>query len=281
MDYYITRNNETNHQKMVVIFNDGRVRNVEHNHPQYAAIKEILDTDRTREDEVRTLIDSLEQNLNNRMVELTERISVANGHLVVDGDIVNNALSDHIMHMLDNGDDDYLRVVKFYENLLQNPSEQSRDQLFDWLTAVGMFSLDENGCVLGYKGVTHNNTSRQSGRAYVQGELVRGRIPYEVGTVVTMPRSEVEDDPTVACAPGLHVGTFEYAQGWGDKVKLVVFNPRDAVSVPSRETAKLRVCRLGVLDDSLIPHDQTTFVGRRFYDEEKYYDDDDFEDYED
>lgn len=283
MEYYTTRNNETGQEKMVVIFSTGAIRAVERSHPKFTEIKSLLDRDRDAEDEATSLIDSLEQELNEHLISLTERISVANGHLVVDGDIVDNALSQHIMQMLDSGDQEYLSVVRFYENLLQNPDPVAREGLYGWLTAVGMFALDENGYVLGYKGVTHDGKSRNSGRAYINGELHRGRIPYPLGAVATMPRAEVEADPNNACAPGLHIGTWDYARGWGDKVIKVVFNPRDAVAVPHRETSKLRVCRFVVQEEIEVPHDKTSFRGgdHSYLDDDEYgdgyYDDDDYD----
>ena len=65
-----------------------------------------------------------------------------------------------------------------------------------------------------------------------------------------MPRGDVAHVPATAARRGLHVGTFDYAQGWGrnGKVLEVRVNPRDIVSVPHRLRAqKLRCCRYRVV----------------------------------
>ena len=277
-NYYVSLNRETGQQKMVIIFDSGSVRTVENNHPRYDDVKEFLDSGEATAEGISAILDAAINDLSERLIQVTDRVSIANGHFLVDGDVTDNALSRHIMKMLDDGDNNYLNVVKFYENLLQNPSEYSREQLFDWLTATNGFSIDENGYVLGYKYVDENGYSYHAGYAYVDGQLVQGKIPYARGSIVTMPRADVESDPTVGCSTGLHIGTWNYVAGRQHILK-VAYNPRDVVSVPSKETDKLRVCRLAVLEFMKNPeyHKGTSFKGSRFYvdNDDYYYDDND------
>jgi hypothetical protein len=65
--------------------------------------------------------------------------------------------------------------------------------------------------------------------------------------VVRMARHEVQDDPYNSCSTGLHVGTFNYARGFGDTRIRVRINPADVVSVPHDGAGeKIRVCVLRV-----------------------------------
>ncbi len=181
---------------------------------------------------------------------LSERVSVANGRLYLDGDEVNNALTTQVLRFIDEGVDDWKPLVKFFENVQSNPNEHSRDQLFRWLDRRD-FSITDDGLIVGYKGVTNDLNSIKSGRATVNGVEFVGQIPNTVGAVVEMPRSEVHHEPGVGCSTGLHVGTYDYANGFSNgKLLEVHVNPRDVVSVPTDSgDAKMRVCRYVVVSE--------------------------------
>lgn len=178
---------------------------------------------------------------------VSDRVSIRNGQVYLDGELVNSALTDQIIEFQKAGED-FMPLVKFYEKLEQNPNPDSREQLYAWLDAH-KFTITPEGDLLGYKGVAlnaeGNYVSVNHGRAIVNGEEFNGAIPNEIGSVVTMPRGEVEFNPGVGCSRGLHVGTWNYAKDWGHGAVLeVVVNPRDVVSVPHDCRAqKLRTCR--------------------------------------
>jgi len=107
--------------------------------------------------------------------------------------------------------------------------------------------------VLGYKGVREDHFSCSGNRTtrvisgHVDGQ---GRIRNQVGDYLEVERSDVDDNRERGCSSGLHVGSFDYAKGFGNITKLVEFNPKDAVSVPSDcEYQKLRVCAYTVLEE--------------------------------
>ena len=108
--------------------------------------------------------------------------------------------------------------------------------------------------MLGYKGVREDHFSC-SGNQVPQGLSVdtlmdQGRIRNQVGDYLEVERSDVDDNRERGCSSGLHVGSFDYAKGFGNITKLVEFNPKDAVSVPSDcEYQKLRVCAYTVLEE--------------------------------
>jgi hypothetical protein len=94
--------------------------------------------------------------------------------------------------------------------------------------------------------------SDHAGHGFSDGvEYKSANIPNNIGSIVEMPRSEVRDDPHQDCSVGLHVATLNFAKGYmgGGKLLKLVVNPRDVVSVPHRDAAKVRVCRYRVLEE--------------------------------
>ena len=180
---------------------------------------------------------------------ITDRVSIRDGRAYFDGDEVSNALSEHLLRALDQGDEiEWLSLANFWENLAQNPNEHSRNELFDWLKKYETFTITLDGCIIGYKGVDEEFKSSFTGEALVNGEVVKGHIPYVPGTRVEMSRSVVRHNPSQGCSVGLHVATHKFANGWDDKTVSVKVNPRDVVSVPQGDTEKMRVCRLDVIE---------------------------------
>lgn len=151
--------------------------------------------------------------------------------------------------------------ILFIENLQQNVSPYIRKQLFNWiqheLNEGHGVAITEDGCFIGYRGVTgtiENPTSINHGTAFVNGVKHTGSIPNPLGAVVSMPRSQVELDPNVGCAAGLHVGSYKYASDWGPIVIEVKVNPKDVVSVPTDcNNQKIRTSEFQVLGVTLTP----------------------------
>lgn len=230
-------------------------------HPNFRAIVGALAAYAEGEDvDYRQLHDlfSAEQAVKERFEQLSERVSVENGTVLFDGDPVDNSVTQQIVRFLDE-DEDFEPLVYFMENIGQNPSPKSVEQLYDWLSQGDGVTLTPDGLIVGYKGVNKDAdgalVSGYSGSAIVtrfdgEPERINGHIPNEVGFTVEMPRSSVVDDPDNACSTGLHVGTFSYAQGYARGAMLKVYvDPRDVVSVPrDAHGEKIRVCRYFVAE---------------------------------
>lgn len=218
-------------------------------HPNWQSIVDGLQNDDASVAELFDVANTVAKRFN----LLTDRISVANGRVYLDGDEVNNALTQQIVRFVDAGVEDWQPLVEFYDRLATNPNQESVEQLYRWLEAHD-FTITSDGKFIGYKGVMReadgNLVSRNTGRAIVNGEVKEGRIPNNIGDVVEMPRSEVTFDPSNGCSTGLHVGTWDYASTWGDGTVLeVLVDPRDVVSVPTDcGSAKLRTCRYTVIN---------------------------------
>lgn len=176
-------------------------------------------------------------------------------------------MSNKIKEFLDNGLD-ITPMVNFWKHLLLNPDSHVRGQLFKFLENNG-HPITENGYFLAYKSVgVKRKYDKETGEEIIKveydeetGERIEEKFsqamtfkPFHngshgmsisIGTPVTMPREECDNDPERTCSAGLHVGSMEYVGTFGyDRVILeVLVNPRNVVSVPVDYNAtKMRCC---------------------------------------
>lgn len=213
-------------------------------HPDFDAILLALRFNEPYES-IRDLFDA-GRAIDSKFNKLSDRVSVRNGLIYFDGEVIHGALVNLILKFHKAGTN-FMPLVNFMEKIETNPNEHSREQLFRWLQRHG-FAVTPDGDFVAYKGVGKDFFSKNSGSAIVDGEPVTGKIPNLPGSTVEMPRSEVAFDPAVGCSTGLHAGNFRYAKDWGEVVVQVRINPRDVVSVPTDSNdEKLRVCRYLVL----------------------------------
>lgn len=227
-------------------------------HPRWDEIVEALygeDAEDVTLTEIEDLFD-LSKAVARVFRNLTERVSVANGRVYFDGDEVHEAITGHLVRALEDADEDTAySLAAFMENVAANPSDHSREQLYEWLDRRD-FTITPEGEVIAYKGVTSDLKSIRHGKAIVNGEAVNGAVPNDPGNIVEYPRSEVVADSAIGCAQGLHVGDWDYAEGWARGAVLeVIVNPRDVVSVPTDcNAAKVRVSRYRVVRAIDAPH---------------------------
>ena len=139
-------------------------------------------------------------------------------------------------------------LCKFWERLQLNPSYRSVNQLWAFLSHGGI-PIDENGCLLAYKGIKSDWT-----------DVYSGKIPNKVGSVHEMPRNQISDDPKEACHFGFHVGALKYARDFTPSdghMVICAVAPEDVVCVPYDESAqKMRVCKytvVGVHGGTIMP----------------------------
>jgi len=243
----------------IAVYVDGQLLVAGSDHPNFTTIVKLA---RDGDESVADLFD-IGQAIATSFDAVSERVSYANGELFFDGDPIQGLLVDHIIRSLEAGLQDTSGLVAFLENLSANPNPESVSMLYDWLQANGEFTIDTDGMLIGYKGVSSDGKSIHSGKAIVDGEVVTGRIPNYAGSVIEMPRSEVQFDPSIGCHTGLHVGTYEYARSFGQGELLEVrVNPRDVVSVPTDCSAqKLRCCRYTVVAPISDPYDTPVLGG--------------------
>ena len=71
-----------------------------------------------------------------------------------------------------------------------------------------------------------------------------GQEDYRIGSVISMPRDEGDDNNNVSCSTGFHAASKAYDYtSFGDTDILVIISPQDVLSVPKGEDGKLRTCR--------------------------------------
>lgn len=166
-------------------------------------------------------------------------------------------LANRLLDMIQSGISNLDSYLKFLENTYNNPSSNSREQLYKFIEHKEM-PITEDGCVLAWKGVSKDYMDRHS-----------GTWSNAVGTTNTMKRRDVDDNPNNHCSKGFHVGSKAYADSWaGDDGKLMIvkYDPANAVSVPSDHNfEKLRVSEYTVIAEA--ERDRTMLSGKLYTDD--------------
>jgi hypothetical protein len=231
-------------------FIDGQMYSATDSHPNFARIQEMCQNG----DETVINYFDISHTAQERFRRLSERVTVSNGKIYFDGEEVDNSLTQQVVRFINDGVEDFNPLIQFFEKVQTNPNPHSREQLYRWL-ADRDFTINQDGNIVAYKGVKtkpgENGTeyfSIHHGTAIVDGLKVNGAIPNNVGSVIEMPRSDVQHDPSRGCHTGLHAGTWNYASDFADGAVLTIeINPRDVVSVPTDcFDQKMRVCRYTV-----------------------------------
>lgn len=169
-------------------------------------------------------------------------VKVTSDGLTYKGNSLDLGIAKFLVERLNAADTDVVeRLVKFLNNLMENPSYKSVQQLYPFLKHNDI-QIDDDGYIIAWKVVNADYTDCHT-----------GTIDNSVGKVVEMERNQVEDDPNKTCSAGLHVCAKRYINTFGSKDRRVLkvrINPKDVVSVPTDYNgSKKRVCRYEVLAD--------------------------------
>lgn len=262
-----TTNEDLGKVTITVFYDDGSTDTIHSDHRNFEAVRNTLrdvPTGQQDDDEIRELI-NLAASVERRFRALSERVSLRGGNVYFDGDPIDNSIAEHIMRLVDAGDEHgWKALVNFLEKVATNPSDASKQSLYTWLKDR-KFTILPNGDFLAYKGCKWEGdkpVSIHAGPGIVNGVAVDGFLDNSVGNVVEIQRSYVDADTFVGCSTGLHAGSYEYAKNFGRGVLLrVTINPRDVVSVPEDcSHQKLRVCRYTVLEAEDAPYEAPTYT---------------------
>lgn len=222
----------------LTVFANGKMNTIRSSHPNFDQVLEHL---RGEEHDPQVVYDlcNVEQSVRNQINQsgAAEKVEVTFGTVYYEGQPIHNSVTERLLSLLDKGID-VTPWVKFLENLMENPSYRSRECLYNFLEHFNA-PLTEDGCFLAFKRVTENFK-----------DLHTRTFDNSPGTVVTMPRHMVDDDPSRTCSAGLHVAADEYLKGYatGSTTILVKVNPRDVVAVPyDYNFSKMRCCQYEVL----------------------------------
>lgn len=262
-------------QSLSVLIN-GKFESIADSHPNFKQIVENVLSGEPIEELIH-----LAPAVYSKLSGFSDRFSLDEyGNLFFDFDPVEEFFNSKLLELVEQQKyEEYGYLVKFYEKLMSNPSEHSRVQLYKWLYNSD-FSIDQDGNIVMYKGVQLVDGLRgvyqsvNSGTAIVNGTTITGQIPQKVGDVVTMPRSDVNENPSQGCSTGLHAATWDYATSFAPHILTVSVNPADVVSVPTDcDAQKVRVCRYIVTDVVVVEHKES-FVNHKIQfdsDEDEWY----------
>lgn len=172
-------------------------------------------------------------------------------------------INQRLLQMAAKGEDP-TPVFNFWERLQRNPSFRSVQQLWDFMQHEGI-PLTADGCLLAYKSVKMNYKDHYS-----------GQFDNSPGQINKMPRSQISDDPKIACHDGFHVGAYGYASTFGDsphRIMIVKVDPMNVVCVPYDSSAqKMRVCEYEVIghhnDAGIMPSTTMTTPAEEEFDED-------------
>lgn len=194
---------------------------------------------------------------------------IKDGVLFYRGQKIENLLTEKIIAMHKEG----FKVepmIKFFENLMQNPSMRAVQELYTFIEKANL-PITDDGSIIAFKKVRADFMDIYSGTvlhkpAKLMTKAELSNLPLkncglddnvEVSLVdgmtrVSMPRNGVDDDADRTCSSGLHFCSREYLSsfGWGDtKVIVVKVNPAHVVSIPSDYNAtKGRTCEYTIID---------------------------------
>ncbi len=235
-------------EETATLLYEGKPYTLQSSHPNFAPFKKAL-----VEEDFETAINYLD--IKKQIKEFADgELKVENGSVYYYGTQLHGKVVDKLLELLESGMKVGNPFIKFVKNLLDNPSNSSVEELYDFLSYKSL-PIDDDGYVLGYKGVCSDGWSKSGNTQTIilQGEVnERGQIMNRVGDTIEVMRRSVDDNRQNQCSHGLHIGSFDYANSWASdgKLLLVRFNPADAVSVPQdSECQKLRVCKYEVLEE--------------------------------
>lgn len=191
------------------------------------------------------------------------KFNVQNGLVVIDGEELPHALSEKLLELVNAGEDTS-SLENFWDNLSENPTQSSKDDLYEFLLH-NQVPLTSDGCFVVYKKVGTDFK-----------DLYTHTIDNSVGRVVSVPRESVDGDRNNTCSRGLHVAAFDYANNsYGSHSDIIIeckVNPADVVAVPpDYNQQKMRVCRYEVV--RVVSEPQTSLTYKEMSEEDLFDDD--------
>lgn len=190
-------------------------------------------------------VDALEKALNVRTAIASSLVAKGSGKVVIDGDSikydgqeVGGLIASRIFEVMRLGLDTG-PMMKFIENLMENPSKRAVDELFGFLDACTL-PITDDGHFLAYKRVRSDYKDWYS-----------GTMDNSVGKKLSMPRNKVDEDKNRTCSAGLHFCSYGYLSSFGgDRIMVLKINPRDVVAIPADyNNSKGRTCAYEVVGE--------------------------------
>lgn len=146
------------------------------------------------------------------------------------------------------------RFALFTQLLAKNPYSHSKESLIQWIIKNPSLEILEDGRIRGFRGVTKDLLSIHSGYGIVNGVEYNDQLDNTPGNIIEFPAEMIDHNPRNLCSVGIHVGTADYAFGFGYRFLKVAFSPQDVVSFPAdSEQEKIRVSKVEILEEITNP----------------------------
>lgn len=220
----------------VTVYMDGKPYTISNQAQTYnAVVRGLREND---EDAVRSAVNIRDSIVESLTKTAGSKVQIVDGQIMYGDREVTGLVASRIFTMLDMG----LSVepmVRFIENLMQNPSKRAVDELFGFLDACKL-PITEDGHFLAYKRVREDYKDVHS-----------GTMDNSIGQVLSMERNLVDEDKNNTCSYGLHFCSYDYlAHFGGARIVVVKINPADVVAIPADyNNSKGRTCKYEVVDE--------------------------------
>lgn len=233
----------------ITVFVNGRPYTVEKSNPNFFALRKAL-IDANYAD-IPNLV-----SIEHKIVNFSHgKLRVADGEVFYGTEKLHGVVVTKLLELLKAGAKDAEPLLNFISKLMSNVSANSVNELYSFLSYKSL-PITPEGNFLAYKGVKNDfySSSGNSSTVVVQGKVNQsGHILNTIGSTIEVARRSVDDNKDNHCSFGLHVGSFDYADGWAGptgRLLVVEVDPADAVSVPTDcSFQKLRVCKYKVVSD--------------------------------
>lgn len=216
----------------LTVFINNEVRTIDADYPFWSEV--IYALKENNEGEVKRLIclpDVIESYVHGDLTIVNDEVFYKNHK-------IKNGLTKRLVRMIKEGFP-IDPLLAFLHNLLENPSNRAIQEAYTFLDTNNL-PITDDGHFIAYKKINADWTDCHT-----------GKINNSVGTEVSMPRNEVDDNPNNTCSHGLHVCSLAYLDHFGGaRLVAVKVNPQNIVSVPiDYNNSKMRVCAYTVLTE--------------------------------
>jgi hypothetical protein len=207
----------------------GKPYSLNYSHPTFAAMKRAIQ--RKNWNRIPKLISLAE-----KIASTTNgSIKVQNGNVYYHGRVINTSLTERILAMVKEKKSVSF-MLKFMDNLYQNPSQETINELYDFLGRYKL-PITDNGCFMAYKIVDENHK-----------DCYTHTFDNNVGQVLIMARRGVDGNRRKLCSNGFHFCSLAYLEGFaGSYIMGIMINPKDVVSIPEMDAGKGRTWRYEVV----------------------------------
>ena len=225
----------------ITLFYKGKIFSIPSSSSRFAELKEHLKLPKHDSYFIESIVN---------IRSMVERFS--QGNVKIYGDEVHykgmpvvNSLAERLVQLIDDGFE-VTPWINFMENVMLNPSKDSRERLFTFLEK-NKSPITEDGHFIGFKRIRPDWT-----------DIYTGKMDNSVGNIVEMPRENVDENNKNTCSHGLHVaasiyldtGPTQFTDTVNSRTVVVKVNPRDVVAVPpDYNETKMRTCRYEVLSE--------------------------------